>query len=53
MPNRAHAFNDDEMYLEKLIVNPHHIEFQILADSQGTIVHLGIAIVRSSVAVRR
>ena len=35
------CFNDDEMYLEKLIVNPHHIEFQILADSQGTIVHLG------------
>ena len=35
------CFNDDEMYLEKLIVNPHHVEFQILADSQGTIVHLG------------
>ncbi len=34
-------FNDDEMYLEKLIVNPRHIEFQILADSHGNVVHLG------------
>ena len=29
------------MYLEKLIVNPRHIEFQILADSHGHVVHLG------------
>ena len=35
------CFNDDEMYLEKLIVDPHHIEFQILADAYGNIVHLG------------
>ncbi|MCR4695376.1 MAG: acetyl-CoA carboxylase biotin carboxylase subunit [Pseudobutyrivibrio sp.] len=34
-------FNDDEMYLEKLIVNPRHIEFQILADEKGNVIHLG------------
>ena len=35
------CFNDDEMYVEKLILNPRHIEFQILADAQGNVVHLG------------
>ena len=35
------CFNDDEMYLEKLVLNPHHIEFQIMADSHGNVVQLG------------
>lgn len=35
------AFADDKVYIEKLIVNPKHIEFQILADSHGNVVHLG------------
>ncbi len=35
------AFGNGEVYLEKLIINPHHIEFQILADGHGNIVHLG------------
>src|SRR5439155_5282950 len=35
------AFGNEQVYLEKLIVNPHHIEFQIVADSHGHIVHLG------------
>ena len=35
------CFNDDEMYLEKLVLNPHHIEFQIMADSCGNVVQLG------------
>jgi len=35
------AFGNDQVYLEKLIVNPRHIEFQIMADSRGHIVHLG------------
>ena len=35
------CFNDDEMYLEKLVLNPHHIEFQIMADAQGNVVQLG------------
>ena len=35
------CFGDGELYVEKLILNPRHIEFQILADSQGNVVHLG------------
>ena len=35
------AFADDRIYLEKLIQNPRHIEFQIIADSFGNVVHLG------------
>ena len=35
------AFGNAEVYIEKLIVNPHHIEFQIMADHHGNIVHLG------------
>lgn len=35
------AFGDDTMYLEKFVINPKHIEFQILADKYGNIVHLG------------
>ncbi len=35
------AFGNPELYLEKLIVNGRHIEFQILADNFGNVVHLG------------
>jgi acetyl-CoA carboxylase biotin carboxylase subunit len=35
------AFGNGDMYMEKLIVDPHHIEFQILADREGNIVQLG------------
>lgn len=35
------AFGDDNLYMEKLVINPKHIEFQILADSYGNVVHLG------------
>lgn len=34
------AFGDDEIYVEKLIQNPKHIEVQILGDTKGNIVHL-------------
>ena len=34
-------FGDDSMYMEKFIENPRHIEFQILADSFGNVIHLG------------
>lgn len=37
----AAAFNNDTMYVEKLIVNPKHIEVQILADNFGNIISLG------------
>jgi acetyl-CoA carboxylase biotin carboxylase subunit len=35
------AFGNGECYLEKLVLNPHHIEFQIIADSHGNFIHLG------------
>lgn len=35
------SFNDDEIYMEKFIQNPRHVEIQILADEQGNVVHLG------------
>ena len=35
------SFNDDEIYIEKYIQNPRHVEIQILADEHGNIVHLG------------
>jgi len=34
------AFDDDTVYLEKYIVNPRHIEFQIVADTHGNTVHV-------------
>ncbi len=34
------AFGNDRVYLEKFIENPRHIEFQVLADHHGNIVHL-------------
>jgi acetyl-CoA carboxylase, biotin carboxylase subunit len=34
------AFGDGTMYLEKYIVSPRHIEFQIVADKHGNVVHL-------------
>jgi acetyl-CoA carboxylase biotin carboxylase subunit len=35
------AFGNGAVYMEKFVVSPHHIEFQIVADSHGHIVHLG------------
>ena len=35
------SFNDDEIYLEKYIKAPRHVEIQILADEYGNIIHLG------------
>ena len=34
-------FGNPSVYLEKFIENPRHIEFQILADSYGNVIHLG------------
>lgn len=35
------AFADNTMYIEHFVQHPRHIEFQILADSYGNVVHLG------------
>jgi len=35
------AFQDDSLYLEKVIVAPHHVEMQVLGDNYGNIIHLG------------
>ena len=35
------SFNDDEIYIEKFVENPRHVEIQILADEYGNVIHLG------------
>ena len=35
------AFNDPSVFIEKYLENPKHIEFQIVADNYGNVVHLG------------
>ena len=37
----AAAFGDDTLFLERFVLNPRHIEVQILADDYGNVVHLG------------
>ena len=41
MPEAAKAFGNGEVYIEKFIEEPRHIEFQILADQYGNVIHLG------------
>lgn len=35
------SFKDDEIYMEKFVQNPRHVEIQILADEHGNVIHLG------------
>jgi len=35
------AFGNSGVYIEKFIENPHHVEFQIMADNKGNVIHLG------------
>ena len=34
------AFGNGDVYIERYVEDPHHIEFQILADKHGNVVHL-------------
>ncbi len=34
-------FGDDSVYIEKFLINPHHVEIQIMADRQGHVIYLG------------
>lgn len=34
-------FGDDTVYIEKFLVNPHHVEIQIMADKMGNVIYLG------------
>jgi len=35
------CFGNGDCYLEKLVINPHHVEFQVFGDSHGNFIHLG------------
>jgi acetyl-CoA carboxylase biotin carboxylase subunit len=35
------CFGDGSVYMEKLVERPHHVEFQMVADSHGNVIHLG------------
>ncbi len=37
----ANSFSNPDLYLEKVILNPHHVEFQVLADQHGNVYHFG------------
>ena len=47
------SFGDAEVYIEKLIVNPRHVEVQVLADAHGEVVHLFERIAAFNVAIKR
>jgi acetyl-CoA carboxylase, biotin carboxylase subunit len=47
------CFGDGAMYMEKLVEKPHHIEFQVVADSHGNVVHLGSGIARCRGGTRK
>ena len=40
-PRRKSSFGDDRVFVEKFIVNPRHIEIQVLGDKHGNVIYLG------------
>ncbi len=54
MTEAQNAFGDDRVFVEKFVVQPRHIEIQLLADQHGNVVYLGErASARSSGAIKR
>ena len=47
------SFGNASIYLEKVVVNPRHIEIQILGDQHGNLIHLGSANARCSAGTKR
>ena len=47
------AFNNDNVYLEKVVLNPKHVEVQVIADSFGDVVHLGTRDPSSQICVNQ
>lgn len=47
------AFGDSTMYVEHFVRHPRHIEFQIMADKFGNVIHLGNVIVPFREIIRR
>ncbi len=37
----GNAFNNPDLYLEKLVINPHHVEIQLMGDTHGHYIHFG------------
>jgi acetyl-CoA carboxylase biotin carboxylase subunit len=37
----GNAFNNPDLYLEKLVINPHHVEIQLMGDTHGNFIHFG------------
>src|SRR5579883_2000884 len=47
------SFGDDRVFIEKFIVDPRHVEIQVLGDKHGNVIYLASANARSSAATRK
>ena len=53
MTEAQNAFGDSRVFVEKFVVQPRHIEIQVLADQHGNVIFLVSANARSSAAIKR
>jgi len=52
-PRRSRFFGNDQVYMEKFLEKPRHMNSSVLADNYGNVVHLGERDCSSSAAIRR